>query len=201
MNFIGQYNINEDLCDELIEFHKTSPNKAKGKIGYGKIIPEMKASTDVEIEPGANDLVKKYEIELQKCLNAYMIKYVWSTRDHPQFLIREKFNLQHYAPNEGYRRWHYEQYAHGHMLQRHLVFMTFLNTVMDEGFTEFWYQRVMCQPVKGRTLIWPAGWTHTHHGIPSQTEEKYIITGWWSHIDHDKNDERAELAWKEESNV
>ena len=62
MNFIGQYNINEDLCDELIEFHKTSPNKAKGKIGYGKIIPEMKASTDVEIEPGANDLVKKYEI-------------------------------------------------------------------------------------------------------------------------------------------
>ena len=47
MNFIGQYNINEDLCDELIEFHKTSPNKAKGKIGYGKIIPEMKASTDV----------------------------------------------------------------------------------------------------------------------------------------------------------
>jgi hypothetical protein len=68
-------------------------------------------------------------------------------------------------------------------MKRHLVFMTYLNTVDDEGETEFWYQRKYIQPRKGRTLIWPAEWTHTHRGIPSQTQDKYIITGWYSYVD------------------
>ena len=33
---------------------------------------------------------------------------------------------------------------------------------------------------KGLTLIWPADWTHVHRGIVSASEEKYIITGWFS---------------------
>jgi len=30
------------------------------------------------------------------------------------------------------------------------------------------------------TLIWPTDWTFTHRGVPSLTEEKYIVTGWFN---------------------
>jgi hypothetical protein len=56
--------------------------------------------------------------------------------------------------------------------------MTYLNDLTDGGETEFHYQQVKVKPEKGLTLIWPADWTHTHRGIPSETQEKYIVTGW-----------------------
>jgi len=57
--------------------------------------------------------------------------------------------------------------------------MTYLNDISDEGETEFLYQKIKVKPEKGLTLIWPTDWTHTHRGIPSQTETKYIATGWY----------------------
>ena len=35
---------------------------------------------------------------------------------------------------------------------------------------------------KGKTLIWPADWTHTHCGQVTDKQEKFIATGWFSHI-------------------
>ena len=32
---------------------------------------------------------------------------------------------------------------------------------------------------EGKGVIWPAYWTHIHHGIVSKTEVKYIATGWY----------------------
>ena len=61
--------------------------------------------------------------------------------------------------------------------------MFYLNDVEDEGETEFYYQKLKVKPKKGLTLIWPADWTHTHRGIPSKTQEKYIATGWYSFTD------------------
>ena len=57
--------------------------------------------------------------------------------------------------------------------------MTYLNDVTDGGETEFMYQKLKIKPKKGLTLIWPADWTHTHRGIPSMTQVKYIATGWY----------------------
>ena len=56
--------------------------------------------------------------------------------------------------------------------------MTYLNDISDRGGTAFFHQKLEVQPEKGLTLIWPADWTHTHRGVVSMTEEKYIITGW-----------------------
>ena len=41
----------------------------------------------------------------------------------------------------------------------------------------------MIQPRKGLTLLWPAYFTHTHRGVPSPTEEKYVMTGWIEFLD------------------
>jgi hypothetical protein len=61
--------------------------------------------------------------------------------------------------------------------------MTYLNDVQDAGETAFYHQDVLIKPEKGLTLIWPSDWTFTHKGIPSPTEDKYIVTGWFSFIE------------------
>ena len=58
--------------------------------------------------------------------------------------------------------------------------MTYLNDVTDAGGTEFYHQKVTVTPVKGLTLVWPADWTFTHRGVPSPTQEKRIMTGWFN---------------------
>jgi hypothetical protein len=50
----------------------------------------------------------------------------------------------------------------GQGASRHLVFMTYLNDVDDEGGTEFFHQKLVVQPRKGLTLVWPADWTFMH---------------------------------------
>jgi len=55
-----------------------------------------------------------------------------------------------------------------------------LNDVSNAGETEFLHQELKVKPEKGLTLIWPCDWTYTHRGVPSPTEDKYIITGWFS---------------------
>ena len=177
--FIGEYAIDPGMCDELMDLHKNNPKKRKGVVGNNRIEPTIKKSTDTDYFADENPTIVKYVAMLQSCLDQYGSMYRWADEGQEKFAIWEKLNIQHYAPGEGYPRWHYEMSGHDVNVQRHLVFMTFLNTVTDEGHTEFWYQKIRKSPIKGLTLIWPA---HTHHGIPSMTEDKYIITGWWNFL-------------------
>ena len=57
--------------------------------------------------------------------------------------------------------------------------MTYLNDVEDGGTTDFDYYNLKVKPECGKTLIWPAEWTHMHSGIVAN-ETKYIITGWFN---------------------
>ena len=60
--------------------------------------------------------------------------------------------------------------------ERILVYMTYLNDC--EGGTRFLYQGLDVIPKKGKTIIWPAGFTHTHKGVIDHNYEKWIATGW-----------------------
>jgi len=185
-NFIGEYLIDPNICDRLIEHHKNG-KQTQGVAGYGEIDKHSKDSIDV----AGNDLPYYYD-NLHVCIQKYLETYIWSNKDQYYFDIIETPNIQYYPPGGGFKIWHYENSWQRSdknpdditMAKRHLVFMTYLNDVTDEGQTEFFYQRRFVQPRKGLTLIWPAGWTHTHRGIPSETQEKYIITGWISFRDY-----------------
>ena len=61
--------------------------------------------------------------------------------------------------------------------------MTYLNDVADRGETEWYYQKLKIKPKKGLTVLWPTDWTYTHRGIPSPSQLKYIITGWYSYTE------------------
>jgi hypothetical protein len=56
--------------------------------------------------------------------------------------------------------------------------MTYLNDVKDGGATHFVHQDLSVQPEKGKTLIWPAEWTHAHLGNVVNSGSKTIVTGW-----------------------
>ena len=55
--------------------------------------------------------------------------------------------------------------------------MTYLNNVEDGGETNFKHFKINIKPQQGKTLIWPAEWTHAHNGEVVKSGKKYIITG------------------------
>ena len=96
--------------------------------------------------------------------------------------MTEGFNIQRYLPPEqGFKAFHMERQS---ILtsKRLFVFMLYLNTVNDKGGTEFKYYNHIEKAEAGKLLIWPPDFTHTHRGVVSPTEKKYIITGWYSLI-------------------
>lgn len=92
--------------------------------------------------------------------------------------------IQKYLKNTGgFHHWHSEIYPDPHSpaeetLHRVLYFQYYLNTVLEGGETEFYYQNLKIKPQQGRLVIAPAGFTHTHKGHVPLHQDKYIITSW-----------------------
>jgi hypothetical protein len=181
MNFIGQYYLdNLSICDEILEFYNKSNNKIQGATTKG-VDKSIKDSTDVMIDWKKDEIALKYVDALDSPTKQYIKEYSYCNK-YASWSVIEPINIQHYKPNGGYHVWHTERSNSTHpVASRHLAFMTYLNDVEDGGETEFYYQKLKVKPRKGLTLIWAADWTHTHRGIPSPTEEKYIITGWFNY--------------------
>jgi hypothetical protein len=175
------------ICDDLLDYYKKSDRKRKGTtfIPSGEIIVDtnFKDSVDVPIYPDDhNEAFGRYIVELQKAVDNYIDVYPECNSASP-WQITETVAVQYYPPGGGYKTYHCERCVSDYpQATRHLVWMTYLNDVTDAGETEFYFQKIKIQPKKGLTIVWPADWTHTHRGIPSQTEEKYIITGWFNFV-------------------
>ena len=185
MNFIGQWFLeNKKVCDDLIDFYERSDNKQPGTTLSNPVLEDRKKSTDLGIFPGDHIIpeVYNYLIELNKICEKYKKQYEFCNLT-ADWCISDGFNIQHYKPTEGFYAWHCERESKKHPeSSRHLVWMTYLNDVTDGGETEWFYQNLKIKPQKGLTVIWPTDWTHTHRGIPSPTQEKYIITGWYNYV-------------------
>ena len=180
-SFIYQSYISDlSLCDRIIQAYWDTPNKLQGKVGTsewgGTVDKTVKDSIDILLE-GA--LKNDYFAQLHPVVNAYKQKYPQCDMYAPWGIVQNP-NIQYYKPGGGFFSWHTERTTGVDPIHasRHLVFMTYLNDVTDGGETEFQLQGIKVQPRKGLSLIWPADWTHTHRGITSLTQEKFIVTGW-----------------------
>jgi hypothetical protein len=191
VQFVGDFSIDAAICDRLIELHRACDRQGlvgrgrMGKGGYRVVDVEKKDSFDVSVDDIPPEMEREfgmpaYFAELQRCLGLYM-------EQHPllkqlgRFRITESPAIQHYRPGGGFKMPHFERAAHA-TTTRMLVWMTFLNDVKDGGGTHFVYQKQTVEARRGRTLIWPPDFTHTHHGVVSPSEHKYIITGWMNYI-------------------
>lgn len=179
---MGGWFIDEKICDDIIQSYDNNSSKSRPGEIYDNtnkpiIDKSWKHSFDI---PFPADTVfspySEYLNELQKVLELYLDKFP-HVNEIQRFQIRERVYVQKYPAGGGFKKWHFEEPG---PLQRCLVFMTYLNDLTDEGGTEFLYQDLKIKPQKGLTLIWPAYWTHTHRGVVSKTQEKYIVTGWYS---------------------
>ena len=171
-DFIFKYQIDEKLCDDMIKYFKKNKEYKGEGVYSGGLDKNVKDSIDVTFfNSSTNPTIIKYFKELSKELNVYCKKY-----EIPNVRTSMGNNIQYYKPGGGFFTWHCER-GNRYFATRALVYMTYLNSVKDGGETDFKYYSKI-KPKKGLTLIWPPDFTHTHRGLPSKTEEKYIVTGW-----------------------
>tara|TARA_R110001592_G_scaffold109336_1_gene304996 strand:- start:383 stop:994 length:612 start_codon:yes stop_codon:yes gene_type:complete len=193
-NFLAGWYINKKVCKDLINFFEKTEKTNGGKKGPGTIGKygggiqvdlSIKDSLDLPLIATKNKKFKEvnnYLSELQKVLNNYKDKYIYSNLHQHTYILNESFNIQKYKKNGGFKKFHYERNGNPKFSNRHLVFMTYLNNIKDKGETEWYYQKLKVKPETGLTLIWPVDWMFTHRGIPSEKEIKYIVTGWYSYV-------------------
>ena len=185
-NFIYGGFIDKKVCDDLINFFEESVDDQHDGVcnwmGVTIVNKKVKASVDVEVSVfNQSPIIINYIKELNKVLAKYKKKYKYAHEKQNFWSICEYFNIQKYNPKERFSIWHCEKNGPGNSL-RHLAFMTYLNDVEKGGGTEWIHQKLKVKPEKGKTVIWPAEWTHTHRGIVAPKETKYIATGWYGYI-------------------
>ena len=79
----------------------------------------------------------------------------------------------------GFHNWHSEV-SHYENMNRCLVWTFYLNDIeLDEGETEFLFEKMRVRPRKGLGCMFPAAWPFMHRGNPVHSANKYISTGWW----------------------
>ena len=180
MNFIEIYDnaLTPEACKKIIDFFDFAPPEIKydGGTSLG-VNKNVKDSTDITMN--FNQWTEPNQIIIS-ALRIYTEKYKekhTETENVAGWRLTELYNIQKYEPTQGYHFPHCEC-ANGDT-RRILAWMIYLNTVTDKGGTRFTNYDIITDAVEGRLLIWPAYWTHTHHGVASPTQTKYIATGWY----------------------
>lgn len=184
MDFVLEKYVDSTLCDEIIkEFDLQTAEWSNSIRGYWVV-----SSSNMN-----SDLIEQYEAEISKIITEYKYQFQECFNGFETMALETPYNFQKYTPGHHYSRWHCENNGKNPFDTRVLAFMTYLNTVNDGGETEFLYQNAKIKPKKGKTLVWPAYFTHTHRGLPSNTKTKYIVTGWvkfepWEDVNLDEDD-------------
>ena len=174
--------LSKKSCETIIKkFEEEKSLQYEGIVGpWEEVRKELKASTDICLYFNPQNDKDWQQHELMYALHNGVKKYV---EQYPrvdqlaEWEVSEYYNVQKYLPNQGYFQWHCEDSVGN---KRLLAWMIYLNTVHDQGGTEFDDDDIPdLNPQQGSLAIWPAYFTHFHRGIPSPTETKYICTGWF----------------------
>ena len=187
MHFIREYYVKDiSICDRLLELFNTARRlgfASPGRTGNFQVNKDVKDSEDFAVESlppghpevpgpdasGYNDVMRQF-VEL---IPRYYADVDAAWKQELEFKYLPHF--QHYKPGGGFKAWHCD--ATGDTVNRHLVFLLYLNDVPGGG-TEFKGHDYICEAKKGKVLMFPANFTYPHRGQISQTHEKNILTGW-----------------------
>ena len=163
--FRKQKALSSNLCDDLIDFYEKCPNKRRNpKESRNYTMLQLLLTNFPEVFNPLSECVKTYTKQHTFLQNLF----------HPWGWTNE-FLLQKYEIGECYSGQHMEHGKYDYDCRRVLAWMVYLNDC--SGGTCWPQQRFTTKPRQGDLYIWPAGWTHSHYGLPSK-QEKYILTGW-----------------------
>jgi hypothetical protein len=188
--YINPDSLSNELCSEIIELFEADNNfkyQGTSMVGYN---PNVKNTTDLNITRTAfvdkrwekihNVLLK----ELRHNINLYIEKFQEQINS-PGYRLFKGENLgitnmqvQHYKKNIGMFKYHDDsQIIWEDKARRVLVFIWYLNDVIEGGETEFCGTYII-KPQPGKLIIFPAEWTFPHRGLIPKSNDKFIITGW-----------------------
>ena len=192
--------LSDEFCKDLIDLFEKSKFKHKGASyvvndsGVSSLALDentTKKSTDISIyagfieysiengEPEWFEYIEYINSKLEKGLDSYILEH--PMLDKIRMFDLEGYNIQRYLPGEGFFNWHCENAGYEGGNDRVLAWMIYLND-LEAGGTQFKSQNHTEKAEAGKFVIWPAYWTHTHKGEISETQTKYIITGWYKFI-------------------
>lgn len=169
-------------CDWLIDTFEFNSDQAKpGVVVNNGVLIEnssIKSSMDLAISLDRYDHLIVNAIVMQSLalgIEEYKNEYPTLNTMSPWETLPD-YNIQKYLPGQGFKKYHHEHGLHNPYII--MAWMFYLNDVEDGG-TDFPYLDMQLNAKKGNLSIWPAGFTHMHAGIISETTTKYIVTGWF----------------------
>jgi hypothetical protein len=190
-DFIGVYDgyIPDEACDQAIDLFKKYQefNKVFSRFTSEGTTQDLKSDKQLFC---TGDILTDEEFNVNK-LKSLMVNFDVALRHYytetnikkytAENIITDHVKIQKTMPSQGYHMWHVEHNPGREMEKRILAYSIYLNTVEDGGETEFLHQSQRVKPVKGRIVIWPAGFPYVHRGNPPLNGEKYIATSWISY--------------------
>lgn len=174
-------NLSTDVCKEIIDKFEKDNRKMPGFTGAG-FLPDIKKSLDLPIhrledwdkicsfldDIIKNNLVKYNEFIKSKFPEESPPPYDFTTLKQSGFQIQKS----------GYYKWHVDEMCEFNRC-RVVTYIWYLNTIVEGGETGFHFKKI--KPEEGKFVMFPSTWDYIHCGY--ETENKYIITGWfWRNI-------------------
>jgi len=187
-NFIGVYDgyIPEEACDQAIELFKKYDefNKVFSRFTSENTTQDLKNDKQLFLVP---EVLTHQEFDINK-IKFLMVNFDIALRHYyletnikkytAEDIFTDHVKIQKTIPGQGYHVWHVEHNKGRENETRILAYTIYLNTIEEGGETEFLHQAQRVKPVKGRIVIWPAGFPYVHRGNPPLSGEKYILTSW-----------------------
>ena len=191
MQLIGRYRNAgyEALADGVMAFFDTRPDLQRPGVAFGPDDAEpAKVSTDISLvaidrsDPQAFALAEVILRGVSAALEQYLKERPLFRSCCPEqaLFVNPIFNLQRYAPGEGFKRWHCDWTISDEATEpvhRVLAWILYCDSV-PEGGTEFHWQQHHEAAERGKLVIFPAGPSHIHRGRVSHDHSKTIATGW-----------------------
>ena len=192
MTLIGRYRNAgfEAVADAVSEFYGRRDDLQRPGVAFGPDgqTEPAKVSTDISLVAIDRSDPEAFALSqlILRGVNAGLERYL---QDRPlwreccpeqSLFVNPIFNIQHYAPGEGFKRWHCDWTISDEATEpvhRVLAWILYCNDVDNAG-TEFHWQEHHEPAERGKLVIFPAGPSHIHRGRVNADDSKLIATGW-----------------------
>lgn len=193
MQLIGKYQNPgyEAVADSVMDFFERRQDLQRPGVAFGSggsNAEPAKVSTDISLVALNNSDPEKFALSnlIVRGVSAGLERYL---QERPLFrqvcpeqelFVMPIFNLQRYAPGEGFKQWHCDWTICDELTEpgnRVLAWILYCDTVEEAG-TEFHWQEHHEAAERGKLIIFPASPSHIHRGRVNNELSKTIATGW-----------------------
>ncbi|MBT4122485.1 MAG: 2OG-Fe(II) oxygenase [Candidatus Ruthia sp.] len=181
----------EAVADGVMDFFERRQDLQRPGVAFGpggSDAEPAKVSTDISLVALSRSDPESFAIAdiIMKGVSAALERYL---QERPLFrevcpdqelFVMPIFNLQRYAPGEGFRQWHCDWTISDEATEpgnRVLAWILYCDSVEEAG-TEFHWQDHHETAERGKLVIFPAAPSHIHRGRVNDKLNKTIVTGW-----------------------